>query len=197
MAAAPPPPTQSPNNAQQKQQQQQFQLQQQQQQQQAQQRPPSSSSQTPQKPILQPPLSPASQKLEAQRVTALLEINRVLLYEMTQLQAAGRFGPLFGQPQQPGQGSPGGSEGEKKEGGDVKDGGHAANGDAGKAKGPVQSREYIECVDPCSDILANFHIRHAPLAFVSSWHFLSSLLVLPLLPISSVPSSPFITLNPP
>jgi len=177
MAAAPPPPTQSPKGAQpkQQQQQQQFQLQQQQQQQ----RPPSSSSQTPQKPILQPPLSPASQKLEAQRVTALLEINRVLLYEMTQLQAAGRFGPLFGQPQQPGQGSPGGTEGEKKEGGDAKEGGPAANGDAGKAKGPVQSREYIECVDPCSDILANFHIRHAPLAFVSSWHFLSSLLVLP------------------
>ncbi|MCJ1244855.1 hypothetical protein MMC30_002056 [Trapelia coarctata] len=124
MAAAPPP-GQSPQSAQQKQQQQQqqFQLQQQ--------RPLSSSSQTPQKPILQPPLSPASQKLETQRVTALLEINRVLLYEMTQLQAAGRFGPLYGQPQQPGQASPGGGEGD---------------GEAAKAKGPVQSREYIECM---------------------------------------------------
>jgi len=124
MAAAPPP-SQSPQSAQQKQQQ--FQPQQQQQQQ----RRPSSSSQTPQKPILQPPLSPQSQKLETQRVTALLEINRVLLYEMTQLQAAGRFGPLYGQPQQLGQGLPGG------EGGD-------ANGEAAKAKGPVQCREYIE-----------------------------------------------------
>jgi len=77
---------------------------------------------------------------------------------MTQLQAAGRFGPLFGQPQQPGQGSPGGAEGDKKEGGDAKEGGPAANGDAGKAKGPVQSREYIEYVDPRSGISANFHM---------------------------------------
>ena len=84
-------------------------------------------------------------------MTALLEINRVLLYEMTQLQAAGRFGPLFGQPQQPGQSSPGGPEGDggaKKEGADAKEGGSTANGDAGKAKGPVQSREYVEYVRP-------------------------------------------------
>ena len=118
--------------------------QQQQQQVPTQQRPPSSSSQ---KPILQPPLSPKSAAIETQRVTALLEINRILLYEMTQLQAAGRFGPLFGQPQQGGQASPTATDGEggaKKESGETKDGGANANGEtAAKAKGPVQASEYV------------------------------------------------------
>ena len=80
-------------------------------------------------------------------MTALLEINRVLLYEMTQLQAAGRFGPLFGQPQQGGQASPTAADGEggtKKDGGETKDGGANANGETtAKAKGPVQASEYV------------------------------------------------------
>ncbi|MCJ1355017.1 MAG: hypothetical protein MMC33_005008 [Icmadophila ericetorum] len=65
--------------------------------QQAQQRPVNS---VVQKPILQPPLSPASAKLESQRVTALLEINRALLHEIVLLQAAGRAGAPAVQPGQ-------------------------------------------------------------------------------------------------
>ncbi|KAI9710882.1 MAG: hypothetical protein M1812_007334 [Candelaria pacifica] len=46
----------------------------------------------PQKPILQPPLSPSSAKREKERVALLLEINRELLQEVVNLQAQGRAG---------------------------------------------------------------------------------------------------------
>ncbi|MCJ1473664.1 hypothetical protein MMC13_002315 [Lambiella insularis] len=119
-------------------------IQQQQQQQQSQQRPQSSASQ---KPILQPPLSPASAKIETQRVTLLLDINRILLQEIVQLQATGRAGPPPTQ-RTPGQASPIGPEGEadSKETGDTKDGGINAGGDGVTSKGWVQSPEYILCM---------------------------------------------------
>lgn len=105
------------------------------------------------KPILQPPLSPTSAKLESQRVTALLEINRALLHEIVLLQAAGRAGaPAQAQAQQgqpPGQVSPAGAEADaesKKESGDAKDGASSTDGAASKVKPAVSSREYIEYV---------------------------------------------------
>ncbi|MCJ1287918.1 hypothetical protein MMC26_007270 [Xylographa opegraphella] len=130
-------PNQSHPSVQQQQQQQQYPAQ-------MQQRPQSSMSQ---KPILQPPLSPASAQRETQRVTILLDINRILLQEIVQLQAAGRAGPppqLPTAPQKPGQASPTGTEGdvEPKE-----DGGATAGGDgAVNAKAWVQSQEYIQCM---------------------------------------------------
>ncbi|MCJ1432323.1 hypothetical protein MMC27_001679 [Xylographa pallens] len=100
-----------------------------------------------QKPILQPPLSPASAQRETQRVTILLDINRILLQEIVELQAAGRAGPpppLPTAPQKPGQASPTGTEGEV-ESKDV--GGATAGGDgAANAKAWVQSQEYIQCM---------------------------------------------------
>ncbi|MCJ1398241.1 hypothetical protein MMC11_001438 [Xylographa trunciseda] len=121
-------------------------LQQQQQQQQAQMqhRPQNSMSQ---KPILQPPLSPASAERETQRVTILLDINRVLLQEIVQLQAAGRVGPPSQLPaglQKPGQASSTGTDGD----GDTKEeGGANASGDSvANFKNRVQSQEYIQCM---------------------------------------------------
>ncbi|MCJ1388882.1 hypothetical protein MMC18_001733 [Xylographa bjoerkii] len=100
-----------------------------------------------QKPILQPPLSPASAQRETQRVTILLDINRILLQEIVQLQAAGRAGPppqLPATPQKPGQTSPTGTEGDVE----TKDeAGASASGDgAANAKAWVQSQEYIQCM---------------------------------------------------
>ena len=106
------------------------------------------------KPILQPPLSPTSAKLESQRVTALLEINRALLHEIVLLQAAGRAGAPAQTPAQqgqpPGQASPAGAEGDadaKKEGGDGKDAVSNTDGGTSKVKPAVSSREYIEYVE--------------------------------------------------
>ena len=109
------------------------------------------------KPILQPPLSPKSAKLETERVTALLDVNRILLQEIVQLQASGRAGPRpkeSGQQtpvdqQGPGQASPTGSKVEGE--GSVKDGeagkedvSNPGDQSATKEKEWVQSREYIE-----------------------------------------------------
>ena len=48
----------------------------------------------PQKPILQPPLAPEVAQTETKRVSTILEINRLLLQEIIELQAAGRTGPV-------------------------------------------------------------------------------------------------------
>ncbi|KAI9696110.1 MAG: hypothetical protein M1836_005941 [Candelina mexicana] len=50
----------------------------------------------PQKPILQPPLSPSSAKREKERVALLLEINRDLLQEVVFLQSQGKAGSIRG-----------------------------------------------------------------------------------------------------
>lgn len=91
----------------------------------------------PQKPILQPPLTPAVAEIETQRVGALLEINRLLIQEIIQLQAAGRTGPPSkAGPDQQGQSSAVLENASTEAGTD----GSSAGGD----KKQVPSREYME-----------------------------------------------------
>ena len=140
------------------------------------------------KPILQPPLSPTSAKLESQRVTALLEINRALIHEILLLQAAGRAGAPAQTPAQqgqpPGQVSPAGAEADaeaKKESGDGKDGASCTDGAASKVKPAVSSREYIEYViyDLLKPKSIRSYIQHIGNALLYDCTFSIILLVFP------------------
>ena len=104
----------------------------------------------PLKPVLQPPLSPEAARLEAQRVGALLDINRALIQEVIMLQEKGRTGaaPKPGADQQ-GQNSPTVAENASTDGKDAagteeKDG-DTKDGDGDKKK-QIPCREYMEYV---------------------------------------------------
>ena len=103
----------------------------------------------PLKPILQPPLSPEAAKMEAQRVGAILDINRALIQEVMLLQVAGRTGPTPKPGADQGQNSPtvaenASTDGKDATGSEDKDG-ESKDGDGDKKK-QVASREYMEYV---------------------------------------------------
>ena len=112
--------------------------------------------------ILRPPLSPAAAKLETQRISALLDINRALIQEIVLLQAVGKAGvPGQTQGQSSAQVPGGGGSGGSPTGSIAGEGNTEKDGE--KLPQQIGSREYVEYVSRVTPL--HFTLIHsAPLS---------------------------------
>ena len=99
-----------------------------------------------QRTLMQAPLSPEEEQRDSRRIDVLLEINRVLMQAVTQLQREGRTGPQK-------QGSVDSAAGGQVSPTTSEAGGKEA-GEADKKKS-AGSREYIECVNLWAELARN------------------------------------------